>query len=446
MALVLSEDFNGGANGAAMTTANTVFDQTVGSGWTFSTLQLLPSGLSQSGRLAVTVAAVSSATASHTAKSEVFLSIYAYIDVMPTGNVSWIEFGSGVAPNIKCHLRLGVGGSGQLRNSGQVNVHSIPTGTFPLDAWCRIEYEYSDTNATQRVRIYSDTNVHGSVPDYDSGDVATTAAGTANRYRMGLISSQTGTFFYQRLRLDDAVMPAQIATGASAVLAMAATSSLAVAGRKDVAATLSTSATAAMSIAGLAQKSSVLSVSATPSLVISALRTQPAVLPVAANGSLTIVNTATGKVSTLSVAALSSLTIAPSAISHPFTLAVGATALMSVSGRKDVPGVWSARGTPTLTVVVQMTGLISMRATPVLVLGQLVTHPFAVAMSATGQFFVLFQVIIPDYRPHDEAEAVLLDSGRRRATVTSVAYLAVLLDSGRRDAIIQPHQVAADVL
>jgi hypothetical protein len=56
---------------------------------------------------------------------------------------------------------------------------------------------------------------------------------------------------------------------------------------------------------------------------------------------------------------------------------------------------------------------------------------------------VIFEVIIPDYRPHDDVKAELLTDGRYDAQVLTPRYLAVLLSTGRHDAIIQPHRVTA---
>lgn len=211
MASVLTETFEGGTNGTAMTTGNTAFNQLVQAGWTFSTAQAAVGSLS--GRCQVSSAA-SIATATFTAAAALYGRFFLYVATRPAALIAIGQYTS--VGTMRAELQLGPNGQLRMRNSGTVAIHTAPDNTTPLGGWCRVEWSYSNTAAQQRLRVFTGANLFGSTPDYDSGTVTTTAAGTADRLSIGTLNTTTMTAYWDSVAVDNAAFPAPPAAPATA--------------------------------------------------------------------------------------------------------------------------------------------------------------------------------------------------------------------------------------
>lgn len=208
MAVIFDENFQGAGNAVVMTTANSDFDSLVESGWTFSNSLSVES--TQSGRCAATGTSVI-ASDDFSALSAGFLRFYIYVDSRPSGNTVIAQMKS--AATMRAELQLGPSGELRMRNSSSTAILTTPTETTPGDAWCRVEWMYNNTTARQRVKVYSGTNLNGTTPDYDSGDVVTTAAGTFTRLSVGVCVAATMTAYWDSVILDSAAFAAPIGGG-----------------------------------------------------------------------------------------------------------------------------------------------------------------------------------------------------------------------------------------
>lgn len=207
MASLFSETYEGAASGTAITTANSQWDNVVGTGsMTYSTAQVLADGGgTRSGRYAAT-AQIANHVGFFTASSVGFLRAYLYVETMPSANTAIFQFTS--TATVRAEMQLGASGVIRIRNSSLTAIATAPSGTIPTGAWCRIEWSYSNTAGTQRLKVYKGAQLHGSTPDYDSGSVSSTAAGTFDRLAAGVIASGTETIYLDNVAVDDAAFPA----------------------------------------------------------------------------------------------------------------------------------------------------------------------------------------------------------------------------------------------
>lgn len=105
-----------------------------------------------------------------------------------------------------------------LRDS--TNIARATSTALPASAWCRIAIRVTATDATagHQLRIYTGSNLHGSVPDYDSGSVAVTGTFTGtDAIVIGHVSTGTQTDGFDRLLSDNASEPAGLASGSQLV-------------------------------------------------------------------------------------------------------------------------------------------------------------------------------------------------------------------------------------
>lgn len=201
----LTENFEGGSNGSAIATGNTIFDN-VSSGNTFTNAHAIE------GSLAMALPAPSSLSytrADYTAVANVYFSFYLYLVASATASTAICHVYDG-ATKI-CDVRQLSTGEIQLRN---VSTNTWTGTTLATGTWHRIELRVSPNSGagTLQLRVFSGANVHGSTPDQDSGSRTATAAVITSSYiNFGRISTDTTfDFILDRIRGDDATWPAPI--------------------------------------------------------------------------------------------------------------------------------------------------------------------------------------------------------------------------------------------
>ncbi|MGB5930748.1 MAG: hypothetical protein WBH03_21375 [Cyclobacteriaceae bacterium] len=207
----LTEDFEGGSNGALLTVGNSSFVDFQGTATattpTFSTdayegslaARFLPAG--------GTIYAYSQFAATPL----VWVSFYIKITTLPSSNTPIFNFWNGASR--MGDVRLQPGGTLQLRDgfSQQWVSSALTTGE-----WHRIAIKV-DSGTALRLRAYSGADLDGSTPTQDSGDIAASTAGQAviTEFRFGSVSGSSMEYVMDRLRGDDSAEPAGVSAGAT---------------------------------------------------------------------------------------------------------------------------------------------------------------------------------------------------------------------------------------
>lgn len=204
----LTEDFESGTTGTAVTTGTSIFDSISGTSPTFV-------GSAYQGSLAMQAtanAATSIARADYTAATTLWVSFMLKIVVLPGSPVAIANWFNGTTK--VGDLRVASDGTLGLRD-GNTNVWT--STALASNVWHRISIKVVPNTATgHRVRIYSGANVTSTTSSQDSGDLTATAVttvSTTDNVRFGIISNETATFVFDRLRADDASEPAPPAGG-----------------------------------------------------------------------------------------------------------------------------------------------------------------------------------------------------------------------------------------
>lgn len=180
MTALLSEAFNTGAAGDTITTASTSFGAVAG-GPVLSADSV--DGLAMS---AVTSTAVAKYgqhvfTATGTMYARAYVKLPAATAVMFVWN---LLSGS----TIRANVRINANGSLRMRN-GTVAVGTDSTAVLSTTAYTRVEWMVS--GSTQRLRMFTGANLHGTTPDYDSGNQTYTPA-TFDRLQTGCTTAVAG--------------------------------------------------------------------------------------------------------------------------------------------------------------------------------------------------------------------------------------------------------------
>jgi hypothetical protein len=191
----LTENFEGGSNGANISTGNSIFDSITGSG-TATFINDAQEG-SLSGRVATT-AATRILRADITSTGTLWVGFYIKIITTPDATSaisSWFSNTTKVGD-----FRLGTDNTVSLRDNNTTVWTSTALAT---NTWHRIAIKSIPNSATgHRVRIYSGANLDTMTTSQDSGDLAATASGmtAVDNFRMGVIGSSTSTLQFDRLR------------------------------------------------------------------------------------------------------------------------------------------------------------------------------------------------------------------------------------------------------
>lgn len=201
MARIFTEDFEGGAHAAAVTTSNTNFVSVL-SGATFTDASLV-------GNLAMRTPYASGATnPMGYVRTDSTQTLFMRAYVARDSAVQFFPMRVIQESPLALRTILVVTPTGQVRaldpSYGSVTQNS--TVTIPLGEYARIEWGVTAT--TQQVRLFVGNNVHGTVPDYDSGPASWTLAGPFNMPQFGNVNSAVDADMrIDEIAVDDSTWP-----------------------------------------------------------------------------------------------------------------------------------------------------------------------------------------------------------------------------------------------
>lgn len=206
MAAIITEAFEGGTNGAAVTTGNTSIGAIgAGAAWTFTNASpVAPSTLACRATFSASTSnARWTLPTSSTAYFDLFIRSS---EVASARSVAWVA--SDLAA--RASVRILADGTVQIRN-GNVEV-ARTTATVAANAWFRVAWKL--VNGTeQRLRLYA-TAPYTAVTEEISGTFNT---GSFDRFRIGADASLTGTTDWDSLISDDTTWPTRGSGGAGQV-------------------------------------------------------------------------------------------------------------------------------------------------------------------------------------------------------------------------------------
>ena len=205
----LTEEFEGGTIGTAITTGNSVFASITGTTVTPPTFVADPYIGTRSGRVQ-TAATTSSLRADFTGVATLWFNFYFKVITAPGAITAVANWFSGA--NKVGDLRIAAVAGGvefQLRDNSTVRWTSATV--LPLDTWCRVAVRAVPLTATgHRAKLYTGANLATMTVTEDSGDLtcsAQTLATTMTSVRLGCISAETMDLRYDRIRGDNASEP-----------------------------------------------------------------------------------------------------------------------------------------------------------------------------------------------------------------------------------------------
>lgn len=219
MTIQFSENFEGGTNGANVTSSNTSFGGVTGASVTFSNAHLLTSG---GGTLAAKVSAsstvpqmgASGTTPMWTGVGKVYYRFYWYCESFPTANSAlgiWKELANshGALAESPRVLTTGVV---QIRNDASTAVASSAASFIAASTYYRFEGMIDVANQQQQLKAFKGTNVHGTTADYDSGVVSSTVTGATvvDSFALGFINSTTGIGHFDNVVVQDTGFPGPV--------------------------------------------------------------------------------------------------------------------------------------------------------------------------------------------------------------------------------------------
>lgn len=213
----LTENFEGGTNGANLTVGNTIFD-------TINTPAPIFSNTAIEGTLSMTNANATSSVVERdfAAVTTLWYSWYYRPAANATSNTA-ISNAWGDANTAKVlDLQIQAGGTAPRLRS--VNTAVWSGSDLALNQWHRIEVGITVGTSVQ-CRIFSGANLHTTTPSQNSGvqSNANTAATNVDNIRLGLATGDaTLVHFFDRLRGDNATAPAAITGGGTAAAASGA--------------------------------------------------------------------------------------------------------------------------------------------------------------------------------------------------------------------------------
>lgn len=213
MTLIVTEDFDGQADGTAVSTGTISAGAVSGSGvMTHSTTRSITGASS----LRVNGSASNFATWTDTARAESYMSLYFYLPTDPAANSFLVQLRDSVPAVV---AQIGFTTAGELRIRNALSTVYTTSG-LQNNQWYRADWYVSNTANTQRIRLYTGASLHSSNTadaTFDSGDQSYTG-GDQSRTDFGAIAGVAGGWeaFGDRLRVDDASMPAPYSAPAAA--------------------------------------------------------------------------------------------------------------------------------------------------------------------------------------------------------------------------------------
>lgn len=207
MASLFSESFESGTNGTTITTANSAFTNLVQAGWTFSNAHVVTGYGSMAGRCTAsgTTSIANKGAAAWTSAPVVYADLPIYVETLPASDTTICEFRNG--STVVSDLRLTASGAVKLRNPAFTAVATSATGLASAGKMARLQVKFDATAGKLQLRVFSGSNVAGSIPDYDSGLVSVSGLSATTAFQVGIVSSATATLDYGAVAFDNAAFP-----------------------------------------------------------------------------------------------------------------------------------------------------------------------------------------------------------------------------------------------
>lgn len=201
----LTEDFNGGANGTEVTTANSIFTNVGGNRLTFTT-DSHPTG--QMAALTPSVSVTSSLSrVDYTEVATLWFSMYFKVTVAPTAACALVT----------CYFTDTKIGDIRILTDSTIQLRSVSTqravsSAITVGQWYRLAFQFSPNSTGTgicRLKLYGGVNLDNTTHLFDSGNQTLTAPVTgSNNIRVGVAAADaTMRYVMDRFRADNATEP-----------------------------------------------------------------------------------------------------------------------------------------------------------------------------------------------------------------------------------------------
>lgn len=199
-AIIATEDFEGTADGVALSTSNTVFNAGPYGTGTFAFSTTTAHDGSASAKVVTTTASKNMASTLSDQSMGWFV-VYFRSTAAPSANNTLIQIANN--STVVCEVQISTTGTIRLRDQ-YTTVATSSAVTY--NAWHRLAMKVDPGSATGlRARLYLDSNVDGSTADWDSGDKSCTNAGQSvfDEFRIGHLTATNATTYFDDLHTDD---------------------------------------------------------------------------------------------------------------------------------------------------------------------------------------------------------------------------------------------------
>lgn len=211
MSILWTYDFEAGVpSGTVMTTANSNFKNTVQAGWTFSNAHLLSQG---GGALAGRVSAAGGTVQANdnarpwASTMVIYYRLYVYVEQAPSASTTVLPLWAGPTPGpatTASEFRITASGQAQIRNNNSSQVAVSSTGLMGTGTYSRVEGKLDVVNNQQQLKIFTGSNINGSVADYDTGLVTSAAGGVGiTSFSLGLLNACTAALHIDNLAFSN---------------------------------------------------------------------------------------------------------------------------------------------------------------------------------------------------------------------------------------------------
>jgi hypothetical protein len=185
-----TEYFESGASGAAISTANTAFS-VCSAGATFSSAITPPQGTSSAFFSTGATATNQFGSYNFTAPAPLFARFYVYLPALPSSIIYVASYTSG-ATQLGA-VRINTDGTVSVRN-GVVAVYTSAKALL-ANRWYRMEVRVDANASQQQLRVFSGSNLEGTTPDFDSGNLTYTGVAPTT-YATGFTTAAANVSMY----------------------------------------------------------------------------------------------------------------------------------------------------------------------------------------------------------------------------------------------------------
>ncbi|HSX32715.1 MAG TPA: PKD domain-containing protein [Candidatus Saccharimonadales bacterium] len=207
MASVFSEDFEGGSNGAALTSSNTTYTTITGTAVFDNSTRVtgsLSAKLSPGGGTAVTLKEVFPSTP--TGDTHRFFRRYFRVNALPSGAGNIVLMRTRLSSSTTAQVIMNPAGTITVRDNN--TTVGTTTTTISLNAWFRVEWELdAATTNTQTMKLFVGSNLNGTTPS-ESLTSKSYTQGAFDRIEDGVGNSgYSGSLWIDAVDDDNATWP-----------------------------------------------------------------------------------------------------------------------------------------------------------------------------------------------------------------------------------------------